>query len=370
MRAAFHPLRVASLEPLTDDAVAITFDVPTELRPQYAFRAGQHLNLRCEGAGDDVRRSYSICSPAVGVSGVSGTPEAPARLRIGVKRLPGGAFSTYAAERMQVGDTVDVMTPSGSFTLPFSAEQSKHYCAVAAGSGVSPILSLVATALDAEPASRVTLVYGNRTTRSIMFAEELCDLKDRYLERFQLVHVLSREQLPAALLNGRIDEAKLEALFGTLIAPETVDEWLLCGPAEMTERVRATLLGRGVDPMHIHRELFHLNRGAPAAAAPAAPAAGMRSRSTEVTILLDGRGSTFPLDAAGASILDAALDVRADTPYACKNGMCGTCRAKVTEGTVDMDHNDALEPDEVAAGFVLACQAHPRSERVTLDFDT
>jgi ring-1,2-phenylacetyl-CoA epoxidase subunit PaaE len=352
--AVFHPLEVAAVERLTDDAVAVIFAVPDELAEDYIFSPGQHLTLRCQLAGDDVRRNYSICSPA-----------GSGALRIGVKRLPGGVFSTYAFERLRPGDVVEVMTPSGRFTVPLDPDRARHYCAVAAGSGITPVLSILATALEVEPESRATLVYGNRTSRSIMFLEELEDLKDRYLGRFQLLHVLSREHQEAELLNGRIDEAKLKVLLDTLVPPETVDEWFLCGPSEMIETARAALLERGVEPANVHRELFHVGP-APARAAPEEQAAtGM----AEVTVLLDGRASTFSLSSSGEPILDAALAVRSDAPYACKNGMCGTCRAKVVTGSAAMDHNYALEDEELAAGFVLACQAHPRSDQVTLDFD-
>jgi ring-1,2-phenylacetyl-CoA epoxidase subunit PaaE len=296
-------------------------------------------------------------------------------LRVAVKRLPGGVFSTFALERLRPGDTIEVMTPSGRFTVPLDPPQAKHYCALAAGSGITPVLSILATALEVEPGSRATLVYGNRTSRSIMFLEELADLKDRYLERFCVVHVLSRERQEAELLNGRIDAGKLKVLFDTVVPPETVDEWFLCGPAEMIETARTTLVDRGVDPAHVHRELFHVGPEPPRRAVDAGEqAAGVGGApgdegAAEVTILLDGRASTFALAPSAEPILDAALAVRGDAPYACKNGMCGTCRAKLTEGEVTMDHNYALEDSELAAGFVLACQSHPAADRVTLDFD-
>jgi ring-1,2-phenylacetyl-CoA epoxidase subunit PaaE len=355
-RAVFHPLPVASVERVTDDSVAITFDVPDGLAERYRFAPGQHLTLRCELAGDDVRRNYSICAPAT-----------TGPLRVAVKRLPGGVFSTFAFERLRPGDTIEVMTPSGRFTVPLDPAQAKHYCAVAAGSGITPVLSILATALEVEPGSRATLVYGNRTSRSIMFLEELADLKDRYLERFCVLHVLSRERQEAELLNGRIDAGKLKVLLDTVIPPETVDEWFLCGPAEMIETARSTLTDRGVDPAHVHRELFHVGPEPPRR--PVEPSALTTEGTAEVTILLDGRASTFALAPSAEPILDAALAVRGDAPYACKNGMCGTCRARLVEGDVTMDHNYALEDSELAAGFVLACQAHPRGGRVTLDFD-
>jgi ring-1,2-phenylacetyl-CoA epoxidase subunit PaaE len=354
--SVFHPLVVSAVDRLTDDAVAVTLDVPEPLAEEYRFSPGQHVTLRCELAGDDVRRNYSICSPATGGD-----------LRVAIKRLPGGVFSGYALERLRPGDVLDVMTPSGRFTVPLDPAQAKHYCAIAAGSGITPVLAILATSLELEPNSRATLLYGNRSTRTIMFLEELEDLKDRYLSRLQVVHVLSRERQEAELLNGRLDAAKLKVLFDTLVPTEGVDEWFLCGPAAMIDDARAALLERGVDAAHIHRELFHVGPLPPQPAPPAGDEVG--ADSAEVTILLDGRASTFPLAAAGEPILDAALAIRSDAPYACKNGMCGTCRAKVVEGSVEMDHNFALEDEELAAGFVLACQAHPRAERVTLDFD-
>jgi len=361
-RAVFHSLPVAAVERLTDDSVTITFDVPGDLADKYRFTPGQHLTLRCALAGDDVRRNYSICAPAT-----------TGPLRVAVKRLPGGVFSTFALERLQPGDTIEVMTPSGRFTVPLDPTQAKHYCALAAGSGITPVLSILATALEVEPGSRATLIYGNRTSRSIMFLEELADLKDRYLERFCILHVLSRERQEAELLNGRIDAAKLKGLFDTVVPPGTVDEWFLCGPAEMIETARSTLTDHGVDPAHVHRELFHVGPTPPRRPAEPGgagePGGPEGTGTAEVTILLDGRASTFPLAPSGEPILDAALAVRGDAPYACKNGMCGTCRAKLVEGDVTMDHNYALEESELAAGFVLACQSHPAADRVTLDFD-
>lgn len=354
-KAVFHSLSVSDVTPLTDDAVCITFAVPPELADDYDFVQGQHLTIKTSLAGDDVRRSYSICAPA-----------GHGKLRIGVKVLPGGHFSGFAAGTLKVGDELEVMTPVGGFNTPLDPANAKHYCAIAAGSGITPILSILATALEVEPQSRVTLVYGNRTSRSVMFLEELEDLKDRHLDRFQLLHVLSREQQEAELLNGRIDDAKLKLLLDTLIPPEAIDEWFLCGPAEMIDTAREALLERGVDAPRIHRELFHAG---PVAPRRPAEAAQVRAGAAEVSILLDGRTSTFPLAPGAEPILDAALAVRPDAPYACKNGMCGTCRARLVDGTVEMDHNYALEDDELAAGFVLACQSHPTSDRVTLDFD-
>jgi ring-1,2-phenylacetyl-CoA epoxidase subunit PaaE len=353
--AVFHPLRVAVVEPLTDDSVAITFEVPTELADEYDYTAGQHVNIRTEGAGDEVRRSYSICSPAG--SGV---------LRIAVKRIAGGHFSSYAANGLEPGDLVDVMTPLGRFNTPLDPANAKHYVFVAAGSGITPVLSLIATTLLTEPHSRATLLYGNRSSATVMFAEELADLKDRYAERFHLIHVLSRESGEVELFSGRLDADRLGRIIDGILPAETVDEWFLCGPYGLVVGAQELLLERGVDREHVHVELFHVGDvPAPPAEEPAAP----DEDAAEVTVVLDGRRSTFPLTEHGRSVLETALTVRADAPFACKGGVCGTCRAKLVEGTVRMDTNWALEPDEIRAGYVLTCQSHPTSPKVVLDYD-
>jgi ring-1,2-phenylacetyl-CoA epoxidase subunit PaaE len=353
----FHPLAVQSVEQLTDDAVAITFAVPEDLRDSYAYDAGQHLTVRTEIGGVEVRRNYSICAPAT-----SG------RLRVAVKRLDGGAFSAFATSALATGDVIDVMTPTGRFVPRLDPGQAKHYCAIAAGSGITPVLSIVATVLDVEPESSVTLVYGNRTTRSVMFLDELADLKDRHPTRFRMVNVLSREQQDVELFNGRIDPAKLTRLIDTLIPTDTVDEWFLCGPFAMVEQARDTLLARGVPTSRVHIELFHVEGEAPREAGVTDDTARDAGTSS-VTITLDGRATTFDVPRGGPRILDAALAVRGDAPYACKGGVCGTCRAKLVTGEVAMDRNYALEPDELEAGFVLACQSSPVSDEVVLDFD-
>ncbi len=353
--SVFHPLTVAAIEPLTEDAVAITFDVPEQLRGDYAFTHGQHLNIRTTLAGDDVRRSYSICSPVS--SGV---------LRIAVKRLPGGAFSEHALESLRVGDQLEVMTPSGRFFTPLDPANRKHYVAVAAGSGITPILSIVATTLETEPHSQVTLLYANRTHRTVMFLEEVEDLKDRYRDRFQLVHVLSREPQDVELFSGRLDVDRMSRLLESVVPPDTVDEWFLCGPYAMVSDLRKLLVSEGVAKRNVHAEVFHVDSGT---AAPRARVETADPAGAEVTITLDGRRATFHLRGDGPSVLEAALLVRADAPFACKGGVCGTCRAKLVEGTVEMDTNWALEPDEVEAGYVLTCQSHPTSDRLILDYD-
>jgi ring-1,2-phenylacetyl-CoA epoxidase subunit PaaE len=359
-RSVFHPLRVARVERLTDDAVAITFDVPPELREQFRFQAGQHVSIRSPVVGDEVRRNYSICAPAT---------DGGRRLRIGVKRIPDGVFSSYAAERLRPGDVLDIMTPTGSFSTALQPGQRKRYGAIAAGSGITPVLSILSTALEVEPESSAVLIYVNRTTLNIMFLEDLEDLKNRYLDRFQLIHVLDEEPLDVEILSGRLDAGRLGRILDHLVIPEDVDEWFLCGPLPMTDVARDVLLGHGADDEHIHRELFFV--GPPPAASSRAPAASAAESEAgaEVTVMLDGRSQTFVLPEDGSSILEATLRYRADAPFACKNGVCGTCRAKVVQGQVRMDANYALEPAELAAGYVLACQSHPAADRVVLDFD-
>lgn len=354
--AVFHPLRVASIDRLTDDSVAITFDVPAELRDEFRFNPGQHLSVKAAALGDDVRRNYSICAPATG-----------GPLRIGVKRIPEGVFSSYAAEQLRAGDVLDVMTPSGTFSAELDAANAKRYVAVAAGSGITPVLSILSTVLEVEPLSTAALIYANRRTSTIMFLEELEDLKDRFCERFQLVHVLGQELTDVDMLSGRLDVERLRLILDTIIPVDGVDEWFLCGPLEMTDSVRGELLERDVAPANVHRELFHVGATVPRRRPTVDP--GTRAAGAKVTVILDGRSMTFALPRDGDSVLDETLRVRSGAPYACKNAVCGTCRARVVEGKVEMDSNYALEPDEVARGYVLTCQAHPTTDQVTVDFD-
>ncbi|MET9021289.1 1,2-phenylacetyl-CoA epoxidase subunit PaaE [Actinopolymorpha sp. NPDC004070] len=356
--AVVHQLRVARVDPLTDDAVAVTFEVPPELAEDYRFVPGQHLNVSTPRAGDDLRRSYSICSPW--------SQRPPAHLRIGVKRVAGGGFSSYALTDLAAGDEVGVMTPTGRFTVVPDPAAARHLAFVAAGSGITPILSMVASVLAGEPASRVTLLYGNRTSSSVMFVEELADLKDRYPDRFHLVHVLSRELPEIALLGGRLDAAKLGGFLDTLLPVESVEQWYLCGPLAMVEEIRALLRERGVPRARVHTELFHV--GAPVTAEPVAAEPGPAG-GCEVEVVMDGRRSSFRLPTPGPPVLEGVLGVRGDAPFACRGGVCGTCRARVLEGGVRMDRCYALEPEEVARGYVLTCQAHPTGDRLVVDYD-
>jgi ring-1,2-phenylacetyl-CoA epoxidase subunit PaaE len=347
----FHPLRVAAVEPLTDDSVALTFAVPPELTDDYRFVHGQHLTIR----GDDgERRSFSICT----------TPSS-GRLRIGVKKLPGGTFSEGVLTTLGVGDELDVMTPAGRFTTTLDPASEKTYVAIAAGSGITPVISIVSTLLEQEPRAQVMLVYANRTQRTVMFLDDLHDLKDRYPERFWLVHVLSREQQEVELFSGRLDGERLTRILESLLPADQVDEWFLCGPQQMVVDLRQVILEHDVPPTHIHTELFHAD---PVPRAPEAVTSGVEG-AAHVTIKLDGRSSELDLRSDDVGVLEAALRVRSDLPFACRGGVCGTCRAKLVEGTVAMDVNYALEPEEIEQGYVLTCQSHPTSERVVLDYD-
>jgi ring-1,2-phenylacetyl-CoA epoxidase subunit PaaE len=350
-KPVFHPLRVASVEPLTDDSVALTFAVPPELADDYRFVHGQHLTIR----GDDgERRSFSICTtPSSGL------------LRIGVKKLPGGVFSEGVVDTLKVGDALDVMTPAGRFTTTLDATSTKTYAAIAAGSGITPVLSIVATILEGEPDAQVMLVYANRSHRTVMFLDDLHDLKDRFPDRFWLVHVLSREQQDVDLFSGRLDGERLTRILDALLPAGDVDEWFLCGPQQMVVDLRQVILEHGVEPTAIHTELFHAD---PVPRPPEVVAPGVEG-AAHVTIKLDGRSSDLELRPDDVGVLEAALRVRSDLPFACRGGVCGTCRAQLVEGTVTMDANYALEPEEIAEGYVLTCQSHPTSPRVVLDYD-
>ncbi|HEX8630702.1 MAG TPA: 1,2-phenylacetyl-CoA epoxidase subunit PaaE [Catenuloplanes sp.] len=356
-RPTFHPLPVTGLERLTGEAVAITFTVPPELRDTFAFQAGQHLTVRRPDGAGDVRRSYSICSTPAELA-------ATGRLRVAVKEVPGGAFSSFAVRALKAGDAVDVLPPMGTFTTAFDPGRARRYAAVAAGSGITPVLALVATALAVEPASTFTLVYGNRRAADVMFADELADLKDRYPTRLRVLHVLSREAGVAPLLSGRVDAERMGRLLDTLLPAEGVDEWFLCGPYGMVTDAQRVLAERGVPAQAVHRELFFADE--PPAAPRQLPSTAQVG--AEATIVLDGRASTVTV-APGERLLDAALRVRGELPYACKGGVCSTCRAKLVEGRVTMARNYALEPDEVAAGYVLTCQSSPVTDRLVVDYD-
>ncbi len=351
----FHPLPVASVERETRDAIAVTFAVPDALRELFRFEPGQHLTLRTDIGGEDVRRSYSICAPAGGP------------LRIAVKRTPGGLFSMWANDTLRAGVAVDVMPPLGHFSVSAEPSVARHYLGVAAGSGITPLLSIVATALVTEPRSTFTLIYGNRASATVMFRDELAALKDRHLGRFNLVHVLSREPQDIELLHGRIDRAKADALFDRWVSVDDVDYAFICGPEGMMDAVRASLTAHGLPAERVRIERFaasipkhtHVPRPLPQAA----------RTECEVSVVIDGAQRTFLLEKGRENIIDAGLRNGIELPFSCKGGVCSTCRCKLVAGEVDMDVNFALEDYEVARGFILACQSYPVTDKVTVDFD-
>jgi ring-1,2-phenylacetyl-CoA epoxidase subunit PaaE len=350
-RPQFHPLRVARIDQLTEDAVAVTFDVPGELTEDYRFTPGQALTLRRVDGDRDERRSYSICAP------IGAAP------RVGVREIPGGFFSSYLVHSVRPGDEIEVLPPSGTFTADLSVPGDHVF--VVAGSGITPALSLAGSVLR-DGTSTVTVFYGNRRTNTVMFADELADLKDRYGTRLQLVHVLSREPRDAELTSGRLDGARLRTLIDNFLDAEHVDHWWLCGPHGMVGDARTVLAALGVPAGKVHQELFYVDD------VPPQPVRGddetVTGPSSQVTVVLDGRATTLALP-RDVPVLDSAQKVRADLPFACKGGVCGTCRARVTAGEVDMRRNYALEPEEVEAGYVLTCQTVPVSEAVTVDYD-
>lgn len=347
---AFHPLKVAGVTRLCDDAVAVTFDVPAALSSEYDFKPGQSLTLRRSIDGRDERRSYSICAPS------------GAAPRVGVRLVPDGLFSSWLVNEVRPGDTIEVATPTGSFTPDLSA--GGHHVLIAAGSGITPVLSIVSSLLRSSEAT-VTVLYGNRRTDTVMFADELADLKDRAPSRLELIHVLSREPREAELFTGRLDVPKLRSLFSSLVPVSSVDHWWLCGPFEMVTGAQELLTSLDVPRSRIHQELFYVDTP-PAPVTHDDPA--VAGESSEVKVVLDGRSSTMTLPRT-TSVLDGAQKFRPDLPFACKGGVCGTCRARVTDGKVDLRRNFALEESEVAAGFVLTCQSYPVSEELTVDFD-
>ena len=356
MAEHFHGLRVAEIVRETDDAYSIRFAVPEELKPAFAFRAGQHVTLRADIAGEDVRRNYSLCvAPHEGV------------LKVTVKRIAGGAFSNWVGDGLKAGDVLDVMTPHGSFTTEFDAAQARRYVGFAGGSGITPIVSLIRTALSVEPASRFTLFYGNRDASSVIFLDALADLKDRYMGRFELYHFLSDEEGDVELFNGMLDRMTCDAAIEALVdAPGEVDAWFICGPGPMMDAAEAALVERAVAHDRIHIERFTAGRPS---AALAAQMAALQEEAAGLTlsVTLDGRTRRIEFD--GDNILDSARDAGMPAPFACKAGVCATCRARVISGKVEMAARYGLTDDEVAAGYVLTCQSVPVGEGVAVDYD-
>ncbi len=353
----FHNLTVKKVVRETDDCVSVTFSVPDDLKETFRFKPGQSLTFRKQLNGEEVRRSYSICSaPADDV------------LRVAIKKVEGGLFSTWA-QNLQPGDVLEVMPPVGSFGTELSPDNKKNYVAFAAGSGITPVLSIIKSALLTEPHSTFTLVYGNRTKGSIIFKESLEALKDKFIDRFRLIHILSREKSETEINSGRIDVAKLEQLFAKLIDAGNVDDYFLCGPEEMIFCIKGFLEARGIAKEHIHFELFTIPGQKASTVKTEAKAVTNSGPRAQVGVKLDGVLFNFELPYEGQSILDAALAQGADLPYACKGGVCCTCKARLIEGEVKMEVAWGLEQDEIDAGFILTCQSHPTTEKVVVDFD-
>jgi ring-1,2-phenylacetyl-CoA epoxidase subunit PaaE len=352
----FYPLSVAAVKHETRDAIAVTFDVPAELKPQFAYQQGQHLTLRAMIDGEDVRRSYSICSAVQDET-----------LRVAIKRVSGGQFSTWAMDSLKPGATLDVMPPMGHFNVPLDPHSERHYLAFAAGSGITPILSIVKTTLKAEPKSRFTIVYGNRASSSVIFRDELSELKDSYMERLKLVYVMSREQQDIELFNGRITEEKCGHFLRHWIDIRDIDVAFICGPEDMMHGVSRSLQAAGLAKEKIRIELFAASipkhEHKPRKVEPG------QQHQTEVTVIMDGNAASFTMDKDKESLLDAGLRAGIDMRYSCKGGVCSTCRCKVLDGQVEMDVNYALEDYEVARGFVLSCQSFPITDKVVVDFD-
>lgn len=356
MATHFHSLRVIDIRRETPDCVSIAFEVPESLREEFRFVQGQNLTIRKNIDGEELRRSYSICSSPI-----------DNELRIAVKKVNDGIFSRYANENLHTGDTLDVLPPSGMFFTELLKTQSKQYLAIAAGSGITPIISIIKTTLATEPGSYFTLVYGNRNRQSVIFKDQLHDLKNRYMDRFVLIHIFSQEKTESDINHGRINKEKMLQL-SRLIDFNSMNEVFLCGPEEMILTTKKFLEQSGQSNQKIHFELFHAP-GAKTSNLSSQVSSGLRKQNCEVTVRLDGLSFNFDLDYQGESILDGALARGADLPYSCKGGVCATCKAKLIEGEVEMDTNYALEPEEVEAGYILTCQSHPRSNRIIVDFD-
>ncbi|MCL6728621.1 2Fe-2S iron-sulfur cluster-binding protein [Sphingomonas hankyongi] len=356
MAEHFHALRVAEVVPETDEANSIRFDIPPELTEAFRFRAGQHLTLRANINGDEVRRNYSLC-----------TAPDDGDVMVTVKRIANGVFSNWIGDNLKAGDVIDVMTPHGSFTTDFDANAKRHFVGFAGGSGITPVISLIRTALSQEPRSRFTLFYGNRDSNSVIFLEALAQLKDRYLDRFELYHFLAEEEQDIELFNGMLDKPTCEAAIEELIGdPAAIAGWFICGPGPMMDAAEGALLDRGVDKSLIHIERFTADRPS---AAMAAEMAQLQSQAAGVTVAVTLDGRTRRVAFTEANILDSARSAGLPAPFACKAGVCATCRAKVTGGKVEMAARYGLTDEEVAAGYVLTCQSVPVGDGVAVDYD-
>jgi ring-1,2-phenylacetyl-CoA epoxidase subunit PaaE len=350
----FHTVTVKDIRRETEDCVSVSFNIPEDLRSQFQYKAGQYLTLRKYLNGEEIRRSYSLCSSPL-----------DNEWRVAVKNVTNGKFSAYALNEMKVGDEIELMPPMGAFHTEINSANKKKYVGIAAGSGITPVLSIIKTVLKTEQQSSFTLVYGNKNRNSIIFREEVEALKNKYIDRFRVMHVLSREVTDAAINSGRIDATKCEELFTKFIDVKA-DEFFICGPEDMIFCVKDFLMNKGIPKKHVHFELFTAPNQKAAVQEVKTEDAGPKSK---VTVILDGRSFDFDLTHEGENILDAAIRLGADLPYSCKSGVCSTCRAKLVEGEVDMEVNYALEDDEVKQGFILTCQSHPKTPKVVIDYD-
>ncbi len=356
MSLHFEKISVKQVKKETADCVSITFDIPEILREKFRYKHGQHLTIRAFINGEEVRRSYSLCSSPLSNE-----------WKIAVKKVDDGLFSTYANSELKKGDLLELMEPMGHFSTDIDAAHKKEYVAVAAGSGITPVLSIIKTVLASEPQSSFTLVYGNRNRSSVIFKDELEALKNKYISRFRIIYILSRERTDAAINHGRIDAAKCETLFNKAI-DINADEFFICGPEEMIFTVKDFLEQKGVAQKKIHFELF-TSSGSTKQKVQTEKVAESTERKSSITVKLDGITFNFDAPFNGASILDTAMQNGADLPYSCKGGVCCTCKARLLEGEVDMDVSYGLETEEIEEGFILACQSHPKTEKVVIDFD-
>jgi ring-1,2-phenylacetyl-CoA epoxidase subunit PaaE len=362
MSIHFHKLRIKEIKKETPDCVSLAFYVPDELKEAFSFSQGQNVTLRATINGEDIRRSYSICMAPY-----------EKELRVAVKKAEFGIFSRYVNESLQAGDELDILPPTGKFFTPLDPNHKKNYVAFAAGSGITPIISIIKTTLQTEPHSNFTLIYGNQNLSSVIFLEELEGLKNLYPDRFALTYIFSREKTDIPIFSGRITKEKLEGL-SKLVNYNNTDEFFICGPEAMIFCVKDYLLQYNIDPKKIHFELFTTpdtkkkEQDNFQSKMPSGAKQGTVAKS-HITVKLDGRSYDFELDRDGDTILNAALKLGTDLPFACKGGVCSTCRAKLVEGKVEMDANWALEPEEVENGYILTCQSHPVTERLVVDFD-
>lgn len=351
----FYSLKIKELQQLTKDSIEVTFDIPQDIQQEFAYTAGQYLNVRKDIDGMDIRRSYSLC-----------TAPHEKKWSIAIKRVKDGIFSTFANEKLQVGDTLEVMPPAGNFTIN---QQNRKYLFFAAGSGITPIMAQIKDILYNTPKSEITLIFGNKNFSSIMFRDEIEALKNKFMQRFAVHHIFTKEKIGIDLLYGRINQAKCKQLSHHLFEMSVIDQVMICGPNEMVFDIKNALLDLGYSDKNIHFELFNTDGLKKQSTADDLLPMVDQHKVSDIAIQMDGDLFEFTLEYGGQSLLDAAIANGADLPYSCKGGVCSTCKAKITAGQVSMDINYSLEPYEVEAGYVLLCQSHPRSSEVYIDFD-